>query len=66
MSTKEEEQWISNLNFWGKTGGHTNMQMAVYLFDLVHKLALARKDNGSGSPGFEACKLIFDKPTTKF
>ena len=66
MFIKEEDQWISNLNFWGKTGNHKNMQMAVYLFELGYKLALARKDNVSDSPGFEACGLIFDNPTTKF
>ncbi len=66
MYTKEEEKWIRDLNFRGKTGNHKNMQMAAYLFELGYELALARKDNVSDSPGFEACGLIFDKTATKF
>ena len=66
MFTKEEEKCVSNLNICGKTGNHKNMQVAAYLFELGYKLALARKDNVSDSPGFEACGLIFDKTTTKF
>jgi hypothetical protein len=66
MFTKEEEQWLSNLNFWGETGDHKKMQMAVNLFELRYEIALARKDNVSDNPGFEACGLVFDKPTTKF
>ena len=37
------------------------MQMVAYLFELGYKLALARKDNVSYSPCFEAWGLIFDK-----
>jgi hypothetical protein len=34
MYTKEEEKWISNLNFRGKTVDQKYMQMAAYLFEL--------------------------------
>ena len=34
MYTREEEKWISNLNFRGKTVDQKYMQMAAYLFDL--------------------------------
>ena len=61
MYTREEEKWISNLNFWGKTGDQKYMQMAAYLFELGYELALARKDDVSDSPGFESCGLIFNK-----
>ncbi len=58
---EEEEKWISALNFQGKTGEQKYMQTAAYLFELGYKLALARRDNVSNSPGFEGCGLIFDK-----
>jgi hypothetical protein len=45
----------------GKTGDQNYMQMAAYLFELGYKLALARKDDVSNSPGFESCGMIFDK-----
>ena len=61
MYTREEEKWIRNLNFWGKMGDKKYMQMAAYLFELGYKLALARKDDVSDSPGFKSCGLIFDK-----
>jgi hypothetical protein len=32
MYMREEEKWISNLNFRGKTGDQKYMQMAAYLF----------------------------------
>jgi hypothetical protein len=55
MYTREEEKWISNLNFRGKTGDQKYMQMAAYLFELGYELALARKDDVSDSPGFKSC-----------
>ncbi len=42
-------------------GEQNYMQMAAYLFELGYKLASARRDNVSDSPGFEGCGLIFDK-----
>ena len=61
MYTKEEEKWISGLNFRGKTGKQKFMQMNAYLFELGYELALARKDDVLDSPGFESCGLIFNK-----
>jgi hypothetical protein len=61
MYMREEEKWISNLNFWGKTGDQIYRQMAAYHFELGYELALARKDDVSDSPGFESCGLILDK-----
>ena len=61
MYTKEEEKWISGLNFRGKTGEQKFMQMNAYLFELGYELAFARKDDVSDSPGFESCGLIFNK-----
>jgi hypothetical protein len=60
LYTREEEKWSSNLNFRGKTGDQKYMQKAAYLFELGYKLALARKDDVSDSPGFESCGLNFD------
>jgi hypothetical protein len=61
MYMREEEKWISNLNFRGKTCDQKYMQMAAYLFELGYELALARKDDVSDSSGFKSCGLIFDK-----
>ncbi len=61
MYTREEEKWISNLNFWGKTGDQKYMQMAAYLYERGYKLALAHRDDVSDSHGFKSCGLIFDK-----
>jgi hypothetical protein len=55
--TAEEEEWISNINFQGKSGEQKYMQMAAYLFELGYDLALAKVDNVSQSPGFEGCGL---------
>jgi hypothetical protein len=55
--TAEEEEWISNINFLGKSGEQKYMQMAAYLFELGYDLALAKIDNVSESPGFEGCGL---------
>jgi hypothetical protein len=55
--TAEEEEWISNINFQGKSGEQKYMQMAAYLFELGYDLALAKIDNVSESPGFEGCGL---------
>ena len=60
MYTREEKKWISNLNFWGKTGDQKYMQIAAYLFELGYELALTRKDDVSDSPGLKSCGLIFD------
>ena len=61
MYMREEEKWISNLNFRGKTGDQKYMQMGAYHFELGYELAMARKDDLSDSPGFKSCGLIFDK-----
>ena len=37
------------------------MQMIAYLFELGYDLALSRSHNVSQSPGFEVCRLIFNK-----
>lgn len=59
--TNEEIEWISALNFRGKSGEQKYMQMVAYLFELGYDLALAPRDNVSDSPGFEGCGLIFNK-----
>jgi hypothetical protein len=62
ICTKEEEKWISGLNYRGKTGEQSTCKC---LLELGYELALAYKDDVSDSPGFESCGLIFDKTVSR-